>query len=160
MSDWEVMEVLVTVKAYPSVSGTYGEAVCVAGVRLDTPTPHFVRFFPVGYRDLLPEQRFHKYQVIRLRARKHSSDRRMESYRPDVVVCRGFGDSVEGGLSAGDFVEDLVGGFGPDEGLGVVVPVGDPAVDPGFEFGDGGEAGVGQGFAAEHGEPALDEVEP
>ena len=52
MSDWEVMEVLVTVKAYPSVSGTYGEAVCVAGVRLDTPTPHFVRFFPVGYRDL------------------------------------------------------------------------------------------------------------
>src|SRR5450755_1933534 len=33
-------------------------------------------------------------------------------------------------------------------------------VDPGFEFGDGGEAGVGQGFAAEHGEPALDEVEP
>jgi hypothetical protein len=26
-----------------------------------------------------------------------------------LVVCRGFGDSVEGGLSAGDFVEDLVG---------------------------------------------------
>src|SRR5215216_5734133 len=48
-----------------------------------------------------------------------------------LVVCRGFGDPVEGGLSAGDFVEDLVGGFGPDEGLGVVVPVGDPAVDPG-----------------------------
>src|SRR5438445_4367079 len=39
-----------------------------------------------------------------------------------LVVCRGFGDPVEGGLSAGDFVEDLVGGFGPDEGLGVVVP--------------------------------------
>jgi hypothetical protein len=76
------------------------------------------------------------------------------------VVCRGFGDPVEGGLSAGDFVEDLVGGFRPDEGLGVVPPVGDPAVDPGLEFVDGGEAGVGQGFAAEHGEPALDEVEP
>ena len=41
------------------------------------------------------------------------------------MVCRGFGDPVEGGLSAGDFVEDLVGGFGPDEELGVVVPVGD-----------------------------------
>ena len=63
-------------------------------------------------------------------------------------------------MSAGDFVGDLVGGFGPDEGLGGVVPVGDPAVDPGSEFGDGGEVGVGQGFAAEHGEPALDEVEP
>jgi hypothetical protein len=35
------------------------------------------------------------------------------------VVCRGSGDPVEGGLSAGDFVEDLVGGFGPDEGLGL-----------------------------------------
>ena len=34
-------------------------------------------------------------------------------------MCRGFGDPVEGGLSAGDFVEDLVGGFGPDEGLGL-----------------------------------------
>jgi hypothetical protein len=33
----------------------------------------------------------------------------------DLVVCRGFGDPVEGGLSASDFVEDLVGGFGPDE---------------------------------------------
>src|SRR5881397_4454893 len=43
-----------------------------------------------------------------------------------LEVCRGFGDPVEGGLSAGDVVEDLVGGFGPDEGLGVVVPVGDP----------------------------------
>jgi hypothetical protein len=40
---------------------------------------------------------------------------------PQLVMCRGFGDPVEGGLSAGDFVEDLVGGFGPDEGLGVVV---------------------------------------
>src|SRR5436190_20537990 len=43
------------------------------------------------------------------------------------MMCRGFGDPVEGGLSAGDFVEDLVGGSGPDEGLGVVVPVGDPS---------------------------------
>ena len=58
---------------------------------------------------------------------RRSTDRR--SLTP-LVVCRGFGDPVQGGLSAGDFVEDLVGGFGPDEGLGVVVPVGDPAVDP------------------------------
>jgi hypothetical protein len=58
----------------------------------------------------------------------------------------GFGDPVEGGLSAGDLVENLVGGLCPDKGLGVVVPVEDPAVDPGFEFGDGGEAGMGQGL--------------
>ncbi len=87
-SDWEEMEVLVTVKAYPAISGTYGEVVCVAGVRLDAPKPHFVRFFPVHYRDLQPEQRFHKYQVIRLRACRHSTDRRAESYRPDTDSIR------------------------------------------------------------------------
>src|SRR5690348_15217833 len=35
-SEWVEMDVLVTVKAYPSISQTYGEAICVAGVRIDT----------------------------------------------------------------------------------------------------------------------------
>ena len=35
------------------------------------------------------------------------------------MVCRGFDDPVEGGLSAGDFVENLVGGAGPDESSGL-----------------------------------------
>jgi len=30
---------MVTVKAYPTVSTKYGEAICVAGVPLDTPWP-------------------------------------------------------------------------------------------------------------------------
>jgi len=82
------MEVLVTVKAYPTMSTTYGEAVCVAGVRLDTPTPEWVRFFPVRFRDLPSDKQFSKYQVIRLRAQKHSRDQRRETWRPDV-------DSIE-----------------------------------------------------------------
>jgi hypothetical protein len=65
---WVQMRVLVTVKAYPSISTKYGEAVCVAGTRLDTPTPEWVRFFPVAYRDLPIRQRFQKYEVITLRA--------------------------------------------------------------------------------------------
>ncbi len=40
-----------------------------------------------------------------------------------LVVCRGFGDPVEGGSASGDFVDDFVGCSGPDEGFGVVVPV-------------------------------------
>ncbi len=79
---WEQMELLVTVKAYPSVSMKYGEAVCVAGVRLDTPQPEWARLFPVAFRDLPPEQQFGKYDVITLQAQKHSTDRRAESYRP------------------------------------------------------------------------------
>jgi hypothetical protein len=77
------LELMVAVKAYPSISQTYGEAVCVAGVRLDTPKPEWVRLYPVRYRELPVEKQFKKYEVIRLRARKHSSDRRRESFRPD-----------------------------------------------------------------------------
>jgi len=36
----------------------------------------------------------------------------------------------------GEVVQDLVGGLGPDERLRVLVPLGDPLVDVGFEFGD------------------------
>lgn len=88
LSDWVEMEVLVTVKAYPSISTKYSEAVCVAGVRLDTATPEWVRLFPVGFRDLEREHQFEKYDVIHLRARKHSTDTRQETWRPDV-------DSIE-----------------------------------------------------------------
>jgi hypothetical protein len=68
VSDWEQMDLLVLVKAYPSVSMKYGEAVCVAGVRLDAPRPEWVRLFPVGFRDLPAEQQFGKYDVITRRA--------------------------------------------------------------------------------------------
>jgi hypothetical protein len=88
VSEWEEMELLITVKAYPSVSMKYGEAVCVAGIRLDTTQPRWVRLFPVGFRDLPPEQRFGKYDVITLRAQRHTTDRRAESYRPDLTSIR------------------------------------------------------------------------
>jgi hypothetical protein len=81
---WVEMELLVTVKAYPSVSTKYGEAICVAGVRLDIAAPEWVRLFPVPYRDLPEHQQFEKYQLIRLRARRHSTDARRETWRPDV----------------------------------------------------------------------------
>jgi hypothetical protein len=84
---------LVTVKAYPSVSTRYGEAVCVAGVRLDAEPHEWVRLFPVRFRELPRHQRFRKYQIIRLRVTKHSGDSRRETWRPDI-------DSIE----LGDFV--------------------------------------------------------
>ena len=74
-----------------------------------------------------------------------------------LVVRRGFG---EGGSSSFDFGDDVVGGLGPGEGLGVVVPVLGPDVDGVGEVGCGVEAVVGEGFAGEHREPGLDEVEP
>lgn len=89
-SDWVRLRVLVTVKAYPSISTKYGESICVAGIRLDTPTPEWVRLFPVRYRDLPFEQRFEKYETITVEAQKHSTDQRAETWRPNV-------DSIERG---------------------------------------------------------------
>ena len=39
MSHVETATVMVTVKAYPQLSRKSGEVVCIAGIRLDTPTP-------------------------------------------------------------------------------------------------------------------------
>ncbi|MDX6582606.1 MAG: hypothetical protein QOI10_1790 [Solirubrobacterales bacterium] len=87
-SDWVEMDVVVTVKAYPQPSEAYREAVCVAGIRIDTPEPEWVRLYPVQFRDLPPAQRFRKWEIIRVRAAKHSTDRWLETWRPDV-------DSIE-----------------------------------------------------------------
>jgi hypothetical protein len=80
----EQAQVLVTVKAYPNPSQSYGETVCVAGVRLDTPTPEWIRLYPVPYRDMAYQDRFRKYQVLDLKVSKAAAkDGRPESYRPN-----------------------------------------------------------------------------
>lgn len=84
IGEWTRIEVLVTVKAYPSISTKYGEAICVAGVRLDSAKPQWVRLFPVPFRDLPLSKQFGKYEIITLRACRHSTDRRAETWRPDV----------------------------------------------------------------------------
>ena len=78
------MQVLVTVKAYPQPSRTYGETVCVAGVRTDTDTPVWIRLYPVAYRELAFADRFKKYQFMNLRAFRSASDQRPESYKPNI----------------------------------------------------------------------------
>lgn len=83
--------VLVTVKAYPTISDQHGEAVCVAGVRTDVDPPRWVRLFPVPFRDLEPALRFEKYDLIRVRVRRRSSDRRPESVVPDATSIRKVG---------------------------------------------------------------------
>lgn len=129
------LTILVTVKAYPSVSTKYGEAVCVAGVRLDTPEPEWVRLFPVDFRGLPREQQFAKYQIVKVRAQKHSSDRRAETWRPDPSTFV-LGEKIPSGGAwpkRRPYVEPLVGptmcalnagrkGGGPGPSLGLVRP--------------------------------------
>jgi len=78
--EWLDREALITVKAYPNPSAKYHESVCVAAI---TKEEGWIRLYPVQFRSLPPAQRFKKYQRVRLRMRKHESDRRPESYRPD-----------------------------------------------------------------------------
>src|SRR5271169_1949103 len=76
-----------------------------------------------------------------------------------LVVCLRF-DLVEGGASALNLGDDVVGGGLPDEWLWVVVPVLRPRGDCGGEVGDAGESATAQAFVGEFLEPAFDQVQP
>ena len=71
-----------------------------------------------------------------------------------------LGAGVDGGAVAGEAFEDLFGGFGPHEWLGVLVPCGDPGEDVGGEFFDVAVGGALQFLGGQGGEPAFDEVHP
>lgn len=81
---YDVIEALIVVKAYPQPSRRYGESVCIAAVRTDTPEPLFCRLYPVDFRGLPPHRQFHKYQVIRCLAKQPRDDSRPESLCPVV----------------------------------------------------------------------------
>lgn len=81
------IRLVVTVKAYPNPSTTYGETVCVAGIRVDCETTEWVRLYPVGYRDLLFSQQFKKYQEITVDV-VAASDPRPETARPKPDTFR------------------------------------------------------------------------
>ncbi len=86
---WVHMHVLITVKAAPTPSDSHGETVCVAGLRLDLGHQGWVRLYPINFRAMDGQDRFRKYEVVRLRAKPARQDRRRESWKPDLTsVCR------------------------------------------------------------------------
>lgn len=83
----DTAQVLVTVKAYPTRAEGHGEAVCVAGVRLDEDAPRWVRVWPVPFRRLDRAQQFRKYDVVTVDL-VEGSDARPESRRPRADTLR------------------------------------------------------------------------
>jgi hypothetical protein len=78
----------VTVIAYPAISATYGETVCVAGLRTDTLfSTEWVRLFPFKIRGPLVTP-IRKWDEIEIEAGSHSGDKRPESMRPDLTSLR------------------------------------------------------------------------
>ena len=73
--------ILITVKTYPTISRSYGELVCTAGFREDG---SWVRLYPVPFRRMEDYKKFKKYQWMSARIRRRTSDRRPESFSPDV----------------------------------------------------------------------------
>lgn len=71
--------VLILVKTYPTLSKTYGELSCVAGIREDG---SWIRLYPIPFRRLKEAYRFEKYRWIELPIEKNTRDNRPESYRP------------------------------------------------------------------------------
>lgn len=82
------MRVLITVKAAPNPSATYGETVCVAALRLDLDSPGWVRLYPINFRDLAYGDKFTKYDIVSITARPTRGDQRVESWRPDVSTMK------------------------------------------------------------------------
>ena len=80
----EVAEVLITVKTSPQPSTSYGDTVCVAGIRIDGGRADWIRLYPIPFRWLESDQQFHKYDIIQLEVRRRDQDTRPESYSPSI----------------------------------------------------------------------------
>lgn len=80
----KTVRVLVTVKASPQPSSTYGDTVCVAGTLMDLANPRWIRLYPVPFRYLEDSQQFAKYSVIDVKLHESTQDQRPESAKIDA----------------------------------------------------------------------------
>ncbi|GHD50900.1 hypothetical protein D9V29_11610 [Mycetocola manganoxydans] len=101
--------VMITVKASPEPSKTYGDTVCVAGVWLRDGSPEWVRIYPVAFRHLQSEQQFRKYEVIEVDLTRSPSDTRHESYRPNWETLRRQSAKPLTTKARGPILEQLIG---------------------------------------------------
>jgi hypothetical protein len=137
----ERIRLLVLVKANPIMTADLDETMCVAGLRLDTDAPEWVRIHPVPFRDLQDNERFAKYQEIEVDVIRSRTDRRPETWVPiehSITVGASYG-TQDGWAARRHLVDQLPevsmcelvaenqAGHGPNSrSLGVVRPVEPP----------------------------------
>lgn len=73
----QTIELLVNCKTYPAVSKKYVETVCTGGVQA---SGEFVRLYPVPFRLLDSEERYERWEIIRVRVYRDTKDTRPESW--------------------------------------------------------------------------------
>lgn len=71
-------KILITVKAYPTLSEKYGELVCIGGLKEDG---SWIRIYPLPFRRFEEYKRFAKYTWVELPLQKNQSDPRPESFK-------------------------------------------------------------------------------
>jgi hypothetical protein len=83
---WNEKDILITVKTYPEYSSKYTETVCTAGILKDSRS--LVRLYPIKFRYLEGRSQFKKYQWIKAKIKKATSDNRPESYnvKDDSII--------------------------------------------------------------------------
>jgi hypothetical protein len=81
----ERKKILIATKTYPSISQTYKETVCTAGILLDDNEQplRWIRIYPIRYRKLEFDQRYPRWSIISAMIEKNHKDNRLESYRID-----------------------------------------------------------------------------
>jgi len=71
-------KVLITVKTYPSLSVTYDETVCTAGMREDG---SWIRIYPIPFRKLDDYEKYSKFDWIEVGVERNLKDHRPESHK-------------------------------------------------------------------------------
>lgn len=75
----EIKRIFIVVKTYPTISKEYSELVCTAGILEDG---SWIRLYPVPFRKLDWEHKYHKYTWVDIEAERNTKDFRPETYRP------------------------------------------------------------------------------
>jgi hypothetical protein len=82
----ERKRVYIVVKTYPTISKSYAELVCTAGILEDG---SWIRLYPLKFRTLDMDKKYEKYQWIEIDVERNTDDFRPETYRPfnpDTIV--------------------------------------------------------------------------
>lgn len=79
MSDVKKERILVTVKTYPTISSSYVELVCTAGLNEDG---QWIRLYPIQFRARAKEEQYRKFDWIECELIRNSADFRIESHKP------------------------------------------------------------------------------
>lgn len=89
--EWQEVEMMIAVKAYPNLTEGGEEASCSAGITADG---KWLRLFPIYYTTLPNDKKYKKYDIVRMKIRKSARDPRPESMEVDndsITIIRSVG---------------------------------------------------------------------